>query len=66
MFLSLKQFLNNDYIYYSEWVDFTRNHSGGNNGQREIFKRKNYYNGHIINGFLRKNLPITWLEYETK
>ena len=38
----------------SEWVDFTRNHSGGNNGQREIIKRKNYYYRRIINGFLRK------------
>jgi hypothetical protein len=38
----------------SEWVDFTRNHSGGNNDQREIIKRKNYYYRRIINGFLRK------------
>jgi hypothetical protein len=55
-------FLNNDYIYYpeSEWVDFTRSHSGGNNGQREIIKRKNYYYRRIINGFLRKK-PTNYL-----
>ena len=48
----------------SEWVDFARNHSDGNNGQREIIKRKNYYYHRIINGFLRKKPTHTFQHSE--